>query len=59
MARDEHRAHATPTQQPLDDPGSPVTQVLMPAGSGYGAKLAPVPEAKPGGAVPPAPSVAP
>jgi len=47
------------TQQPLDDPGSPVTQVLMPAGSGYGAKLAPVPEAKPGAPVSPASSVAP
>ena len=31
------------TQQPLDDPDAPVTNVLMPSGSGYVGKLAPVP----------------
>jgi general secretion pathway protein D len=33
------------TQQPLDDPDTPVTNVLMPAGSGYAPKLAPAPAA--------------
>ena len=40
-------------QQPLDDPDAPVTNVLMPGGTGYAAKLAPVP------ATPAAPPAAP
>jgi general secretion pathway protein D len=42
-------------QQPLDDPDTPVTNVLMPGGTGYAAKLAPVPESRPVTTVPSAP----
>ena len=53
------RLNLPSTQQPLDDPNTPVTNVLMPAGTGYAAKLAPVPAPKPDTAVPLAPPVAP
>mgnify|MGYP006198737571 FL=1 len=53
------RLNLPSTQQPLDDPDTPVTNVLMPAGTGYAAKLAPVPAPKPDTAVPLAPPVAP
>ena len=37
------RMNLPSTQQPLDDPDTPVTNVLMPGGTGYATKLAPTP----------------